>query len=85
MNNLETKDAVASAIRKEKKEGKYLRDHFQKKLKAFEEKHDMKTKEFVEKFNSGELGDHEDFFEWKAIHKGLKHWENKLKTLDNAT
>lgn len=85
MNSPETKEAIATAIRKEKQEGEYLRNRFRKKLKAFEEKYDMETEDFIDKFNSGELGDREDFFEWKAVYKGLQHWKNKLKTLESAT
>lgn len=85
MNNPETEDAVTSAVRKEKQEGEYLLERFQRKLKAFEEKHGIETQDFVEKFNSGELDDREDFFEWKSVYKGLKHWKEKLKTLERAT
>lgn len=85
MKDVETKDAVASAIKKEKEEGEYILNRFRKKLKSLEEKYDMKTEEFIEKFNSGELDDRKDFFEWKSLYKAVRHWEEKIKDLETVT
>lgn len=85
VGNSEKRDAVASAIRKERHEGEYIVKRFQEKLKSLEEKYEMDTEKFLEKFNSGELGDSEDFFEWKSIHKAVKLWKEKIRDLKMAT
>ena len=85
MSNTKTEDVIASAIKKEKDEGKYILERFQRKLKAFEDKYDIETDDFVEKFESGELDDREDFFEWISVHKGREHWKKKIENLERAT
>ncbi len=49
------------------------------KLEEFERKYGMKTSEFIEKFNSGELGDKEDFFLWWSMHRALEKIEARLR------
>jgi len=36
---------------------------------------------FMEKFNYGELGDDDDFFDWYAAKRGLDIWNKKLKII----
>ena len=38
-----------------------------RELKRFEEKYGLASKDFYAKFNRGELGDEEDFFEWATL------------------
>ncbi|AKB83047.1 hypothetical protein MSBR3_2469 [Methanosarcina barkeri 3] len=35
----------------------------------------------MEKFNSGEPGDDDDFFDWYAAKRGLDTWNKKLKII----
>lgn len=43
----------------------------QDQLKKFEHEHAMSSASFHEKFQSGELGDSADFFEWNAYYEML--------------
>ena len=36
---------------------------------------------FMEKFDSGELGDNDDFFDWYAAKRGFDIWNKKLKII----
>jgi hypothetical protein len=47
----------------------------------FENKYGMSSDLFMEKFNSGDLGDDEDFFDWYAAKRGLDIWDKKLKII----
>lgn len=85
MNDESMEDVVSSAVRKERTEGKFLLDRFREKLTTFENEYDMKTVEFIDKFEAGTLGDDEDFFEWKAIYESVKYWENKIEKLEQAS
>lgn len=78
-------EAIDSAVTKEREEGKYLLNRFRRQISEFEEEYQMKTESFIKKFDSGELGDKEDYFEWKAIWRAVKHWENKLAELEKAS
>ncbi len=48
-------------------------------IKQFEEKYHLKSSEFEKKFDNGELGDSQDYFEWWGLIKGLKTLEERLK------
>jgi hypothetical protein len=48
-------------------------------IKQFEEKYHLKSSDFLEKFDKGELGDSQDFFEWWGLIKGLKTLEDRLE------
>lgn len=76
--------AVEDAIRREASLGRMLVERYRSKLERFEEEHGMSTEAFRERFERGELGDEEAFFEWLAISKALEHWEAKLSDLQAA-
>ncbi len=48
-------------------------------IKQFEEKYHLTSSEFLKKFEKGELGDSQDYFEWWGLIKGLKTLEERLK------
>ncbi|MBW8049164.1 MAG: hypothetical protein FVQ77_02260 [Cytophagales bacterium] len=75
---------ISEAIEKEIFLGKYLIQRYLEKLKQFEKKYKIKTTVFVKRFEKGDMGDDQDFFEWLAIFKGKKHWENKLLNLEKV-
>ena len=49
-----------------------------KKLKDFEKKHNMTTKAFLQKFNSGKLGDDGEWFDWLFASKACEHVKDRL-------
>ncbi len=49
-----------------------------KKLKDFEKKHKMTTKAFLQKFNSGTLGDDGEWFDWLFASKACEHVKDRL-------
>ena len=48
-------------------------------IKQFEEKYHISSSEFLKKFENGDLGDSQDYFEWWGLVKGLKTLEERLK------
>ena len=48
-------------------------------IKQFEEKYHMVSAEFEKRFDNGELGDSQDYFEWWGLIRGLKTLEERLK------
>ena len=85
MEKFDVEAAVSSAVQKEQKEGQYILERFRRKIKSYEEKYDMSTAAFVEQFDRGEVGDNEDFFEWRSLQKSVEYWEHKVKTLEKAS
>lgn len=54
----------------------------EKDLTYFRGRYNLDDKEFLQKFNSGELGDHEDFFVWEGslrLYEKLKDEESILR------
>jgi len=47
-------------------------------IKLFEEKYNMTSLEFQKKFDRGDIGDSQDFFEWWGLKKGLSIIEDRL-------
>jgi hypothetical protein len=76
-----TKQIIHQVIEKEISIGKYLLSGYSEKIKLFEKKYKITTSDFVRLFENGKMGDEQDFFEWIALYKGKKHWEEKLSAL----
>ncbi|MFQ6054461.1 MAG: hypothetical protein ACE5KE_07405 [Methanosarcinales archaeon] len=45
----------------------------------FEKKYNISSEEFLKKFESGELGDAQDFFEWWGLIRGLKKLKERMQ------
>jgi hypothetical protein len=45
-----------------------------RKIEALEKKYRLSTSSFLKKFEKGEMGDEQDFFDWYAFHKLLSSW-----------
>lgn len=84
MEHVPEKSAVQDAIEREEALGEYLLERYRARLARFEEEHGMSTETFRERFEEGDLGDDEAFFEWLAVSKGLEHWKEKLEQLRSA-
>jgi hypothetical protein len=53
-------------------------------LQAFEERHQMPSELFYERFQRGELGDNADFFEWSAMYDIWLAVQERLAKLSGA-
>ncbi len=47
-------------------------------IKHLEEKYHLTSSKFLEKFEKGDIGDSQDYFEWWGLIKGLKTLEERL-------
>jgi len=54
---------------------------FQAECRIFEEKYGLSSERFAEKFDAGELGDDEHWFDWYAVNKGRQLWGKKYQIL----
>ena len=53
-------------------------------IQEFEEKYHLKSSEFLVKFESGDLGDSQNFFEWWGLLTGLKKMEMNIRSMLNS-
>lgn len=54
---------------------------YKNQLKALEKKYKMTTSSFIRKFEKGEMGDKQDYFDWYGFHKLLSSWTNTKNAL----
>jgi hypothetical protein len=54
---------------------------YQVSCAAFEQQYGMKSDEFLDKFESGALGDQQEWFDWYAAIEGKKIWSRKYDIL----
>ena len=47
-------------------------------VEGFEKRYGMSSDEFVDKFERGELGDDQDYFEWWGLVRGLEKIEERI-------
>ena len=43
----------------------------------------MASELFYERFEAGDLGDKEDFFEWSSLYENVLLFEKRIKELEN--
>lgn len=56
-----------------------------KDLSQFEREYNISSEEFFSRFEKGELGDKEGYFEWSAIFQMYKRTTERLKMLEGAS
>ncbi len=60
-------------------------ENYLKRLEVFEKKHKMKSEAFLKKFNSGELGDDEEWFDWLFVYEAYKKIIEQKKIIDGLS
>lgn len=54
-------------------------------LLRFEKNYKMSSDEFFQRFERGEMGDEEDYFEWSAMYQMYKKSEERLNMLEEVS
>ena len=72
---------VDSALRHEADLAEHRRSYFEQQCSVFEKKYQMASDDFMERFESGVLGDDAEYFDWYAAKRGLDLWERRLRIL----
>ena len=54
---------------------------YQERKKFFEEKHGMKSSEFLRKYKSGALGDDEEWLDWLFVHEAYSKIRKQKKII----
>jgi hypothetical protein len=75
---------VRESVSREKEIVERKIDRFREEVEEFEEEYGMTSEEFLEKFESGELGDERHWFEWKAVYQSLQRLEERKEKLEKA-
>lgn len=79
---MQFKREVAESLKRELSICDVALSNIREKLEKFEARYAMSTEEFNEKFEKGQLGDDQDFFEWNAYTGYYEDWQNRKKALE---
>lgn len=60
---------------------RYNINQIKSELKHFEVKFKMSSPDFYRKFEAGELGDEEPFFEWSGLYENILLYEKRINEL----
>jgi len=72
---------IRKSLEREYKISSSTMSFYKKKIRVLEKKYKMTTTSFLEKFEKGEAGDEQDFFDWYAFYKLLSSWTNTKNAL----
>ena len=74
-------DVVKSSINLKSRVLKSNHEDYKKRLKAFEIKYGISTKQFLKKYNSGQLGDDQKWFDWLFVCEAFSEISRELSLL----
>ncbi len=57
---------------------------YEQDMREFEQRYDMNSENFYQRFAAGELGDEIDFFEWSGLYELRQDILNKIERLELA-
>jgi hypothetical protein len=76
MNEDEARHPVGGVLHREAKwaDAKYA--YYERVCRRCEEVYELASGEFIARFESGELGDDQDYFDWYAAQRGREIWKH---------
>jgi len=81
----EIKETISQALKNEAEIARFKMEHFRKLCQEFEERFGMTSDEFLKRFEQGELGDEQEYFDWFAAKRGFDLWAKRFKILQSAS
>lgn len=79
------RSAVSFALNSALAQARQRYEHYAELCQKFEKKHGMTSDEFINKFDTGSLGDGEDFFDWYAAKRGMDIWHERFEILSGVS
>jgi len=77
--------AVSFALNSAASNARQRFEHYAVICRKFEKKHKMTSAKFMEQFDAGKLGDHQEFFDWYAGARGLNLWRERYEILSGVS
>jgi hypothetical protein len=79
------RNAVSFALSSAVASARQRFDHYATICKRFEKKYKMTSVRFMEQFETGKLGDEQEFFDWYAAARGLTLWRERYEILSGVS
>jgi hypothetical protein len=74
---------VKSSLEMKRKVLEFNRSRYEIRLADFERRYQMTSEQFAARFETGELGDDADWFEWEFVLNAHREVAQQLKLLDS--
>lgn len=79
------RNAVSYALDSAKAQASQRFDYYANLCIEFEKRLDLTTDEFIQKFEQGELGDEQVYFDWFAAKRGMDIWRTRRDILSGVS
>ena len=80
----EVSNVIRGALALDERIAQHKKSKYARICKNFETKYKMSSEIFMKQFDSGQLDDRDDFFDWYAAKKGFDTWIKKLDILSGS-
>ncbi len=81
----EIRNAVSYALTSATVQARQRFEYYADLCAGFEKKYQMPTDEFIRKFDSGIVGDDQDYFDWYAARRGMDIWKTRFEILSGVS
>jgi hypothetical protein len=83
-SSAEVRKVLSDALFQEAKLAETRRSYFGRLCQTYEQQHHMTSDNFLQQFESGELGDDAVYFDWYAAKRGLDLWQHRFHILSEV-
>lgn len=77
----EIQETIQDSFKRELEIAKFKRDRYTRSCKNYENKYSMTSNDFFSKFESGRLGEDDDYFDWYSAYRAVQIWNRKYQIL----
>jgi hypothetical protein len=81
---MQLKPEVIRSLQREQKLSEVALARLTEQCQTLETRYGWATEEFLHKFNSGEIGDDQDFFRWYALAQATADWQATRQSLSEV-
>ena len=83
--NREVRNAVSFALTSAYAQANQRFKYYTTLCHQFEEEFKLSSREFTQKFENGEVGDEQQYFDWYAAKRGLDIWRERREILSGVS
>ncbi len=79
------RNAVSYALSSAAEQARQRFEYYANQCRVFEQQFGFSSDAFMQKFDAGELGDDQEFFDWYAAKRGQDIWHERLDILSGVS
>ena len=83
--NNDVRNVVSFALTSASAQAKQRYIYYASLCEKFEQKFSLNSNEFMQKFENGDIGDDQEYFDWYAAKRGLDIWHERQVILEGIS